>query len=507
VRDSPEFWLRSLVTLLIIGTGIYAQRSVDKQKQMEAVLRAEISEHKKTEHALKGSERGMRRLYQIVSATTRPFDERAHKILELGCAHFGMPIGILARVNGDDYEVLHAVSPDNGIAEGSVFPLGKSYCRHAMESDGPVVVEHVADRQWRGHPALQERSLGAYVGARVMVEGIAFGTLSFSSPTPRDSELGWVDLDFLQLMAAWLGEELERRRVEESLRQAAIVFQNTTEGIMVTDAEGRLIRVNRAFTDITGYQSGDVLGKNPRLLCEEQHSAAFYRELEHSLETAGSWRGEATHRNKNGQLYPVWESIGVVRDEAQRVLNYVYVFSDITAVKQSEERLAHLAHHDHLTELPNRSMFFSHLEHTLARAERKRQKIAIMFLDLDGFKQINDELGHLVGDRVLQTIAMRLKGSMRHADLVARLGGDEFTMILDDIADPNDAGALAQKIIAVVQEPVVFDGREMGLSASLGISVYPDDARDAVELLKAADTAMYRCKEQGRNRFQFFSHP
>ncbi len=297
----------------------------------------------------------------------------------------------------------------------------------------------------------------------------------------------------------------ERRKVEEELRRAATVFQNTDEGIIVTNADADIILVNKAFTNITGYKSEDVLGKNPRLQQSGRHEREFFEQMWRQLQSSGQWRGEIWNRRENGDVYPAWENINVVRDEQGKITNYVAIFSDISVIKESEERLAHLAHHDTLTGLPNRLRFIANLEQAIESAKRHKHKVALMYLDLDRFKNFNDLLGHNFGDRLLQTVAERLRSCVRAEDTVARLGGDEFTIILTEIAHAENAGLIADKLVKSVRQPVLLDGETLETSTSVGISIYPDDAGDCDKMVKAADVAMYHAKTSGRNNFQFFT--
>jgi diguanylate cyclase (GGDEF)-like protein/PAS domain S-box-containing protein len=297
----------------------------------------------------------------------------------------------------------------------------------------------------------------------------------------------------------------QRRMAEEELRRAATVFDNTDEGIIVTNVEADIVLVNNAFTDITGYKPEDVLGKNPRIQQSGRHDAAFYQAMWHILNRDGQWRGEIWNRRKNGDIYPAWENINAVKDAQGRITNYVAIFSDISVLKESEERMAELAHHDALTGLPNRLRFIANLEQAIESAKRRKHKVALMFLDLDRFKYINDTLGHNVGDELLKTIAGRLKSCVRAEDTVARLGGDEFTVVLTEVAHAEDAGLIADKIVKAIRKPVTVSGETIDTSASLGISIFPDDALECEAMVKAADTAMYHAKEVGKSSFQFFT--
>ncbi|MEW5914778.1 MAG: EAL domain-containing protein [Gemmatimonadota bacterium] len=295
----------------------------------------------------------------------------------------------------------------------------------------------------------------------------------------------------------------ERKVAEVELRLAANVFNATLEAILVTDAKRRVITVNRAYTKMTGYERDEVLGKNPKLLASGRHDDAFYREMWGTLESTDQWQGEVWNRRKNGELFPAWENISVVRDHEGRVVHFVSVMSDISAIKNGEKALNHLAHHDALTGVANRTVFKSNLPHTLERAKRHKQRVALLYVDLDRFKVVNDTLGHSAGDELLQTIAGRLMRGVRSEDLIARLGGDEFVVVLEEIADADAAAAIARKLLACVAEPVVLQDGEVSTTASIGISIFPDDADNAVDLTRAADAAMYRAKNCGRNSIEF----
>jgi diguanylate cyclase (GGDEF)-like protein/PAS domain S-box-containing protein len=296
----------------------------------------------------------------------------------------------------------------------------------------------------------------------------------------------------------------QRKQAEERLLLAA-VFENTNEGILLLDRRGRIVAVNRAFTATTGYSRDDVLLKSPGILVSDEHGRAFYREVWRSLRTAGQWQGEIRGRRKDGASYPAWLGANAVRDDLGAISNYVVVFSDITRLKQAEQHLRQLAYKDTLTQLPNRTLFRERLEHALLQARRSGSPVALMFLDLDRFKFVNDTLGHEIGDHLLKQVAVRLRSSVRESDTVARVGGDEFTVIIEQIEQGEDAAVVAQKIVRSLSQPFSVDGREIYTSASIGISVFPEDADTASVLLKNADTAMYRAKERGRARYQFYS--
>jgi diguanylate cyclase (GGDEF)-like protein/PAS domain S-box-containing protein len=297
----------------------------------------------------------------------------------------------------------------------------------------------------------------------------------------------------------------ERKRTEKTSRQMAAVFASTNEAIIVADERRDIIAVNPAFTRVTGFEPREVLGRNPRLQKSGRHDDTFYRDIWRAVRSTGQWQGEIWNRRKSGEIYPAWENISTVKDEEGGTINYISIFSDISAIKQAEEKLIRLAHEDALTNLPNRLLFNARLDQAMDRAPRRGHKIALLLLDLDRFKLINDMLGHPAGDRMLQVVAQRLKRTVRAEDTVARLGGDEFAILLDEVTQPQDAALVAMKIIEDLVEPMALDGRQVVISGSIGISIYPTDAESGEDLIKAADAAMYRAKERGRHTFEFYT--
>jgi diguanylate cyclase (GGDEF)-like protein/PAS domain S-box-containing protein len=297
----------------------------------------------------------------------------------------------------------------------------------------------------------------------------------------------------------------EQKRLRESMRLAARVFEDSKEGIMITARDGTILDVNTAFAEMTGYSKAEILGKKPSLLKSGRHDADFYAGMWNAIFTQGQWSGEIWDRRKNGEIYPKWLSIGAVRDQAGEITHCVAIFTDITAMKQSEERLQHLAHYDFLTGLPNRILFRDRLAQAMRLAERRRQDMALMFIDLDRFKAINDSLGHEAGDALLVEVGRRISACVRKSDTVARLGGDEFTVVVGGLRAPDAAAVAAEKIIASVGRPLDLEGVEVSVTPSIGIAVFPDDGANPDELVKNADTAMYHAKDQGRNTYRFYS--
>jgi diguanylate cyclase (GGDEF)-like protein/PAS domain S-box-containing protein len=289
------------------------------------------------------------------------------------------------------------------------------------------------------------------------------------------------------------------------LQQTDIAFRNLSEAVMVTDENATVIALNRACTTITGYKEEEIMGQNPKILSSGRHDAEFYKEMWGSISSRGFWEGEIWNRRKGGEVYPEWLNITAVRSDSGELINYVGVFSDITELRRKEERLRDLAYHDQLTHLPNRAHFHELFEHALERARRHDNRLALLFLDLDRFKQINDTLGHVTGDTLLQQLGERIQECTRVDDDVARLGGDEFCVLLEDIDHIEDAARVARKLIEAIKEPFKIGSKDLYVTASIGISIFPEDGNGTTTLLKNADAAMYLAKNAGRNDFRYFT--
>jgi diguanylate cyclase (GGDEF)-like protein/PAS domain S-box-containing protein len=351
---------------------------------------------------------------------------------------------------------------------------------------------------------MESQSIQSILIVPVLFNDAFWGFLGFDAVRGRRAWSATED-SVLRIIGAALAAAIERERAEEKLRQGAKVFESTRDGVMITDLQGNIVSVNAAFCAISGYDVEEVLGRNPRLLKSGRADSAFFADVWRQIESQGHWQGEVWNRRKSGEEYPQWLSITTVRDDRGKPTHYVGVGTDISELKRSEEQLQHLAHHDPLTGLPNRLMAQARLEHALQRAQRRNSRIAVLFLDLDGFKHINDSLGHSVGDGMLTTIAQRLKGRLRDEDALARLGGDEFLLLAENIQTPADAANIARKLLESLQQPLDLGGRQLFVTASIGISLYPDDGRSWSELIRNADTAMYQAKAAGRDQFCFYT--
>ncbi|MFC4183972.1 putative bifunctional diguanylate cyclase/phosphodiesterase [Saccharococcus thermophilus] len=282
------------------------------------------------------------------------------------------------------------------------------------------------------------------------------------------------------------------------------IFRYSNESIIVTDVQNRILFVNPAFEIVTGYSAEEVIGKNPRILRSGMHDKPFYEKMWNNIKQHGVWKGEIWNKRKDGELYLEWLTISVVKDRKGNVTNYVAIFSDITEHKRNIERLTRLALYDTLTNVPNRHLLEKRLESIIRMSKKHNQSFALLFLDLDRFKNINDTLGHRVGDILLKETAQRLKGLLRKQDTIARFGGDEFVIILPNLKHIREAVYMAEKIVESLKRPFYFNHQEMYISTSIGISVYPFDGTDKETLIRMADRAMYQAKKNGRNQYALY---
>ncbi len=368
---------------------------------------------------------------------------------------------------------------------------GHPFTRLFEEDDGPSIEAAIARAITHGYSEVEARAK--------TVQGIR--TYRYNGVPVRDP-CGEI------IGIAGVGQDIsEQLRDQERLRLAATVLENTREGVVVTDGRsGQIVAINQAYAEMTGYCENEALNNTSNLLKSGRHDRGFYQSMWASIHQTGHWQGEIWNRRKNGEIFPAWLTISTVRNQEGGVTNYVGVLSDISQVKQSEARLEHLAHYDPLTDLPNRLLLNSRLEHAIQRARRGGDKVAVLFIDLDRFKHVNDSLGHPSGDELLQAVARRLNDRMRGEDTLARLGGDEFVVVLEAIKRPSEAGGVAQLIIDLMGEPFqIAEQREIYLGASIGVSLYPDNGEDVTQLLRNADTAMYQSKAQGRNTYRYYT--
>ncbi|MBF0189123.1 MAG: diguanylate cyclase [Magnetococcales bacterium] len=299
-----------------------------------------------------------------------------------------------------------------------------------------------------------------------------------------------------------------RKQMEQKLKLGASVIEHALEGVLVTDADQKVEIVNPAFCTLTGFDACEVIGNTPKVLRSNRHEASFYETMWHSINSQGSWQGEIWNKRKNGSIFLEWLSISAITDSEGKVTNYIGIATDITQRKAFEQHLERLAFYDALTGIPNRMLFHDRIYQELNLCKRRNQQLAVFYLDLDRFKQVNDTFGHKVGDMLLQEVANRLQTLLRNEDTVARLGGDEFAILLRRISNAHDDAVLiAERVIATLEQPFILEGNRCEIGTSIGISLYPFDTDSEDMLVKYADNAMYQAKRGGRNRFMFHDAP
>lgn len=358
-------------------------------------------------------------------------------------------------------------------------------------------------KQFKADPKLQEVPIifvTALQEKQAEMQGLSLGAADYLTKP--------INIDIARLRIRNLLErELLRREIqmrEAEQRLAASVFSNTHDGIVITDADNLIIDVNNAFCSMTGYQRDEVIGQRPSLLKSGRHPVEFYVALWRAILVAGHWNGEIWNRKKNGDIYVALSSISLVRDEKGDIHHYIGLFADITSLKNHEYDLERVAHYDALTGVPNRVLLADRMSQALAQTKRSRKSMAVCYLDLDGFKLVNDLYGHDAGDQLLIEISHRIKDCLRNGDTVARIGGDEFVLILLELNKESECDAILERMLLSVAEPVTLHGNKLGVSASLGFTIFPDDASDAETLMRHADQAMYVAKQSGKNRFHRF---
>jgi len=390
----------------------------------------------------------------------------------------------------------------NGLRPGP----GAGSCGNVVYRREPQFVSNTfTDPRWQDLRQLAyDFNLGAcwsvpiYSGAQKVIGTFALSSFEHRSPTDFHRKI-------LEIGASIIGIVLDRNKSLESQRLFQKVLEGTEEGFIVTDATGRILLVNRAFTKVFGYTLDELLGSNPRMLSSGRHEPAFYKAMWSSIKTFGHWHGEVWNRRKNGEIFPEWLSISAVNDAAGHTTHYVALFSDLSDKKSAEETIQYLSSHDVLTGLPNRVLFQDRVQTSQVYAARDHTKVALLALNLDNFKLLNDSLGHTAGDELLRVMAERLQGCVRDGDAVSRQGGDEFLLALTGLSDIESITARVLEILDRVGESLVLGERTLTLSCSVGVAVYPDDGQDTERLLQCAEQAMRNAKESGRNTYRYFT--
>ncbi len=382
---------------------------------------------------------------------------------------------------------------------------GMGVCGSAVFFGHRVIIPDVHTHPWTtAFSDLAERAHIASCWSQPIysAQGQVLGTFALynnEARNPTDYELGLIDSETRLTSLA-----IEQSHAESRLQMAASVFTHAREGILITDCQGNIIEANQVFADITGYSREEALGKNPRFLQSGLHDKDFYSALWQSLLQTGNWYGEVWNRRKNGELYAAMMTISAVQDIHGITQNYVNLFTDITPLKEHQRQLEYIAHYDALTGLPNRVLLADRLKQAMARSHRSARSLAVLYLDLDGFKAVNDQHGHDTGDQLLVNISHRLKEVLREGDTLARIGGDEFVVVMVDLERPQDYEAVLNRLLSVAAEPVTLNQHLLLVSASIGATLYPQDDADADQLLRHADQAMYLAKQAGKNCYHLF---
>ncbi|WP_018872084.1 EAL domain-containing protein [Thioalkalivibrio sp. ALJ16] len=376
---------------------------------------------------------------------------------------------------------------------------------HGILRDGGTVDVLVRDLPESEREVLEASQSQAVLAVPLYVDGEYRGFLALDR-VQRAQRWTEADQSLSRIVATSLGAALERRQALLGLRRMAAVFESTRDGILITDLTPRIVAVNPAFVDITGYSESEAIGRNPRFLQSGRHDAAFFANMWDALQHDGHWQGEVWNRRRNGELAPQWLSLNTVYDEQGHALHYAGVLTDMSELRRSEEELQHLARYDALTGLPNRSQLQVILEQTLERARAHGHRVAVLNLDLDRFKNVNDSMGHPVGDQVLVEVTRRLRAAVGSPHVLGRLGGDEFLIVVENPAGEDAVAACAGDLLACLEQPLTLeDGRTVYVNASIGISLYPEHGDNVTALIQHADAAMYQAKASGRQTWSVYT--
>lgn len=395
-----------------------------------------------------------------------------------------------------------ALCRDGQIDDDIFYPLRRSPCSDAIEH-GQAFVGAGAAASYPECEWCSELAVDSYLGTALRTpDGRVLGTLVIADDKPMENRRDVRTV--VSIYADRIARELDGRQTSRQIQLAASVFEHSPQAVMISDPGRKVLKVNKAFTSITGWSEADVLGRRESVLTAGRDPAELADEIRTALQAVGIWTGEVWSRRRDGEVFPEERTVVAVRGSDGQVSHHISLFSDISSEKFAAERIHRLAHYDATTELPNRVLLQDRLLHAINRASRVGGRLALLFLDLDGFKMINDTLGHAAGDEVLRQVGARLLSRLRKIDVVARIGGDEFAVVLSDVAHDSDVQAICDQLLSVVTEPYELSGNQSTVTTSIGIAVYPDDGGDVQRLLKNADAAMYQAKELGKNRYVFF---
>jgi len=410
----------------------------------------------------------------------------------------------------DGIHLRHGAAPSfpdffNQALDGLAIGPGVAACGTAAYTGERVIIEDIETHPyWAPYLALAHRAkLGACWSQPILsAQGKVLGTVAIyhrHAYTPTHNDLQLIEDEALLAALA-----IDKTIAESRLQLAASVFDHAREGIMITDHNGTIIEINDTFTHITGYSRDEVLNQDQNILKSGQHEPEYFQEIADTINAHGHWSGEMWNRRRNGDMYAEMQTISIVRDSDGKAQNYVTLFTDITPLKEHQQQLEHIAHYDALTNLPNRVMLADRMLQAMVQCQRRNQSLAVVYLDLDGFKSVNDQYGHDVGDTLLIALAARMKTALRDGDTLARIGGDEFVAVLVGLERAQDWEPVLSRLLLAAAKPVSLGNALLQVSASIGVTLYPQDNVDADQLMRHADQAMYIAKQSGKNRYHLF---
>ncbi len=413
-------------------------------------------------------------------------------------------------LNEEGTHLKHGAAPSlpdfyNQAVDGVQIGPNTGTCGTAAYTGQRVIVEDIETHPyWTPYLELAHRAKLAACWSEPILsgQGKVLGTFAIYHRLPaKPTDF---DLKLIENEALLAALAIEKTTDEVNLQLAASVFTHAREGIMITNAAGDIIEINDTFTQITGYTREEAIGENPRLLKSDMHDAETYAAMWQSLTEVGYWSGEIWNQRKNGENYVEIQTVSAVRDSSGKIQNYVALFTDITPIKEQQLQLEHIAYHDALTSLPNRVLLSDRLQQAMIQSQRRGMALAVAYLDLDGFKAVNDKYGHDVGDEMLIALSQRMKTALREGDTLSRIGGDEFVAVLVDLESAQDCEPVLARLLQAAADPVTVGGILMQISVSIGVTLYPQDEADADQLMRHADQAMYTAKQEGKNRYHIF---
>ncbi len=451
---------------------------------------------------------GVAALNEVAALTHLPFQEQLRQALQIGNEYFGLSFGIVSEVVGQRYKVLAHASPPDTLTDGQCFELGNTYCDITLKLNDVLAISKMGSSSHSRHPCYRIFQLESYVGAPVYVDDQVYGTVNFSGPESYDREFDDNDREFMRLLARWIGsaisQDRDRRALAASEQRLKTIIETEPECVKVMSAQGEVLQMNAAGLAVLEADSLEQVNQAGVLSFVDPEYRDRFTALNQQAFAGASGALEFTVTGRQGRVRWLDTHAAPLRDSDGQITAVLSVTRDITQLKLQQQKLEQLAHYDSLTGLPNRTLLAERLVQAVAHARRQASGFAVCYLDLDGFKAINDEQGHAAGDQLLRVVALRLVETLREVDTVARLGGDEFVLLLSDIDSRKQVQVTLERVLDQVATGVLIKDRNRQVSASIGIALYPEGGRDPETLLRHADQAMYVAKEQGKNRYYFY---